>query len=260
VKIEFYKYQGAGNDFVIVDNRKDFFPKENVELIKKICDRRFGVGADGLMLLENVKGFDFRMVYFNADGFPGSMCGNGGRCLVSFAHSLELFDRETSFQANGERYRARMTNGQVSLQMLDVDELKPSEGHVFLDTGSPHHVQFEKNVKELDVFARGRKIRFGDPYLEAGTNVNFVEQVDENTFKVRTYERGVENETLSCGTGVTAVALASYYLGKTRSNKLKIQTEGGDLQVDFTAENGKFSNVILTGPATFVYKGNIEIK
>lgn len=260
MKIEFYKYQGAGNDFVIIDNRMDFFPKENVELIKKICDRRFGVGADGLMLLENVKGFDFRMVYFNADGFPGSMCGNGGRCLVSFAHSLDLFDRETSFQANGERYTARMANGQVSLQMLDVDELKASDDHVFLDTGSPHHVQFEKNVKELDVFARGRKIRFGDPYREAGTNVNFVEQVDENTFKVRTYERGVENETLSCGTGVTAVALASYYLGKTRSNKLKIQTEGGDLQVDFTAENGKFSNVILTGPATFVYKGNIEIK
>ena len=259
MKIVFFKYQGAGNDFVIIDNRKGFFPKDNVELIKKICDRRFGVGADGLMLLEEVEDFDFKMVYFNADGFPGSMCGNGGRCLVSFAHSLGLFDRETSFQANGERYTARMANGQVSLQMLDVDELKASEGHVFLDTGSPHHVQFEKNVKELDVFARGRKIRFGDPYKELGTNVNFVEQVDENTFRVRTYERGVENETLSCGTGVTAVALASHYLGKTRSEKVKIQTEGGDLQVDFTAENGKFSNVILTGPATFVYKGNIEV-
>ena len=260
MKIEFFKYQGAGNDFVIIDNRKDFFPKDNVQLIKNICDRRFGVGADGLMLLEEVEDFDFKMVYFNADGNPGSMCGNGGRCLVSFAHSLGLFGRETSFQANGERYTARMANGQVSLQMLDVDELKASEGHVFLDTGSPHHVQFEKNVKELDVFARGRKIRFGDPYREVGTNVNFVEQVDENKFRVRTYERGVENETLSCGTGVTAVALASHYLGKTRSEKVKIQTEGGDLQVDFTVENGKFSNVILTGPATFVYKGYIEIK
>jgi diaminopimelate epimerase len=260
VKIDFYKYQGTGNDFVIFDNRNGFFPKENVEMVKKICDRRFGVGADGLMLLENAEGFDFKMVYFNADGNPGSMCGNGGRCLVSFAQSLELFDRETSFQANGERYQARVANRLVSLQMLDVNELKASEGHVFLDTGSPHHVQFEKNVKELDVFALGRKIRFGDPYREAGTNVNFVQQVDENTFRVRTYERGVENETLSCGTGVTAVALASYYLGKTRSNKLQIQTEGGVLEVDFTAENGKFSNVILTGPATFVYKGNIEIK
>lgn len=260
MKIDFYKYQGTGNDFVIFDNRNGFFPKENVEMVKKICDRRFGVGADGLMLLENAEGFDFKMVYFNADGNPGSMCGNGGRCLVSFAQSLELFDRETSFQANGERYQARVANRLVSLQMLDVNELKASEGHVFLDTGSPHHVQFEKNVKELDVFALGRKIRFGDPYREAGTNVNFVQQVDENTFRVRTYERGVENETLSCGTGVTAVALASYYLGKTRSNKLQIQTEGGVLEVDFTAENGKFSNVILTGPATFVYKGNIEIK
>lgn len=257
--VEFYKYQGAGNDFVIIDNRKGFFPKENFELIKRICDRRFGIGADGLMLLEEAEGFDFRMIYFNADGYPGSMCGNGGRCLVSFAHSLELFDRETSFQANGERYNARMSNGQVSLHMLDVDELNASGGHVFLDTGSPHHVQFEDNLKDLDVFARGKEIRYGAPYNKVGANVNFVEQIDDTTFKVRTYERGVEDETLSCGTGVTAVALASHYLGKTRSEKVKIQTEGGDLEVEFTAENGKFSKIILTGPAVFVYKGKIEV-
>ena len=257
--VEFFKYQGAGNDFVIIDNRNGFFPKENVELIKKICDRRFGIGADGLMLLEEAEGFDFRMVYFNADGLPGSMCGNGGRCLVSFAHSLDLFDRETSFQANRERYTAQMRNKTVSLHMLDVEELKASDGHVFLDTGSPHHVQFEENLKNFDVFTRGKKIRYGAPYNEEGTNVNFVEQIDDATFKVRTYERGVEDETLSCGTGVTAVALASHYLGKTRSEKVKIQTEGGDLEVEFIAENGKFSKIILTGPTTFVYKGLVEI-
>lgn len=258
--VEFYKYQGAGNDFVIIDNRNDCFPKENSELIRKICDRRFGIGADGMMLLEEAEGFDFRMIYFNADGFLGSMCGNGGRCLVSFAHTLGLFDREASFQANEECYKARMVNdAQVSLQMLDVDQLKVSGDQVFLDTGSPHHVQFEDNLKSLDVYTRGREIRYADPYKEDGTNVNFVEQIDDATFKVRTYERGVEDETLSCGTGVTAVALASHYLGKTGSTKLQIQTEGGNLEVDFTAENGKFSNVILTGPATFVYKGLIEI-
>jgi diaminopimelate epimerase len=259
VKVEFFKYQGAGNDFVIFDNRSDYFPKENFELIKKVCDRRFGVGADGLMLLEKAEGSDFRMLYFNADGFPGSMCGNGGRCLVYFAYTLGLFDRETTFQANGASYTAWMTNGKVSLKMLNVDHLEVSEGHVFLDTGSPHHVQFEINLEELDVYTRGRMIRYGDPYTDEGTNVNFVEQVDDTTFKVRTYERGVENETLSCGTGVTAVALASHYLGKTKSEKVRIQTRGGDLEVDFTHENGKFSNILLTGPATFVFKGTIAI-
>lgn len=257
--MEFYKYQGAGNDFVIFDNRSGYFPEENSELIKEICDRRFGVGADGLMLLEKAEGFDFRMVYFNADGFPGSMCGNGGRCLVAFAHTLGLFDRETNFQANGARYAASMANGKVSLNMLDVEHLEASEGHVFLDTGSPHHVQFENDLEDLDVYSMGRHIRYGDPYNDEGTNVNFVEQVEDSKFKVRTYERGVENETLSCGTGVTAVALASHYLGKTKSEKVKIQTRGGDLEVDFTHDNGKFSNIVLTGPATFVFKGIIEI-
>lgn len=259
MKLEFYKYQGTGNDFVIFDNRDYLFPKDDAEKVKMICDRRFGIGGDGLMLLEEVEGFDFKMIYYNADGNPGSMCGNGGRCLVSFAHSKGLFKTDTLFQANGQRYTARMENDKVSLNMLDVDELEVSDGHIFLDTGSPHHVQFESDLKSLDVVSEGRKIRFGDPYKKEGTNVNFVEQVNEDTFKVRTYERGVENETLSCGTGVTAVALASHFLGKTLSDKVRIQTEGGDLEVDFTPENGKFSNIVLTGPATFVFKGIIDI-
>jgi diaminopimelate epimerase len=257
--MEFYKYQGTGNDFVIFDNRKDLFPKD-VKLINKICDRRFGIGADGLMLLEEADGFDFRMIYYNADGKPGSMCGNGGRCLVSFARKLGLFKNRTRFQANGELYTARVKDEQVSLDMLDVEQLVAFERHVFLDTGSPHHVQFETNIEDLDVVSHGRKIRYGEPYNETGTNVNFVEQIDGNTFKVRTYERGVENETLSCGTGVTAVALASHYLEKTRSETVKIQTEGGELEVSFNSENGKFTHITLTGPATFVFKGKIDIK
>ena len=259
MKLEFSKYQGTGNDFVIFDNRDGSFPKENVGQIRKICDRKFGIGADGLMLLENEEGFDFRMVYFNADGHPGSMCGNGGRCLVAFAHDLGLFEQQTVFRANGERYTARMNNGSVSLDMQDLDQLEVSEGHVFLDTGSPHHVQFEDKLEEMDVVSLGRNIRYGEPYGQSGTNVNFVEQVDENTFKVRTYERGVEDETLSCGTGVTAVALASFHLGKTSSEKVKIQTEGGNLEVDFEYNDGKFTHIVLTGPGTFVYKGIIEV-
>ena len=259
MKMEFYKYHGTGNDFVIFDNRSGLFPKEDVKLVRKVCDRRFGVGGDGLMLLEEAEGFDFKMIYFNADGCPGSMCGNGGRCLVSFAHSLGLFENKTTFLANGERYTANIEHDRVSLDMLDVEGIRTNDKHVFLDTGSPHHVQFEENLKDFDVFGVGRRIRYGEPYNEAGSNVNFVEQVDQSTFQVRTYERGVEDETLSCGTGVTAVALASYFLGKTKSETLKIQTEGGDLEVSFKARNGKFTDIVLAGPATFVYKGIIKV-
>ncbi len=259
MKLEFFKYQGTGNDFVIFDNRSGLFPKEDVQVVKKICDRRFGVGGDGLMLLEEAVGYDFKMIYFNADGRPGSMCGNGGRCLVSFAHSLGLFEKKATFLANGERYTARIEQDRVSLDMLDVEGLRANEDHVFLNTGSPHHVQFEENLKDFDVFGVGRRIRYGEPYNETGSNVNFVEQFDQNTFQVRTYERGVEDETLSCGTGVTAVALASYFLGKTKSETIKIRTEGGDLEVSFKAGNGKFTDIVLSGPATFVYKGLIEV-
>lgn len=259
MKTDFYKYQGAGNDFVIIDNRSGVFKGDNPALINRICDRRFGVGADGLILLENSAQADFRMVYFNADGFRGSMCGNGGRCLVAFAHYLGLFDEDTQFEANGSLYQARISDSRVSLSMLDVDRIDHFDDHVFLDTGSPHHVTFAKNLSEIDVVQEGSKIRFGEPYGDAGTNVNFVEQKDETTFKVRTYERGVENETLSCGTGVTAVALASFFLKKTTSEQIKIETKGGELEVSFKYDKNRFHEIILSGPATFVFKGELEL-
>ncbi len=257
MKIPFYKYHGTGNDFIIIDNRKRIFPKENQKWIEEICTRKFGIGADGLMLVENSNISDFKMIYYNSDGKRGSMCGNGGRCIVAFAHYLEIFKDQTSFEAIGEMYEAKIENGLVSLKMNDVNKIISNPYHYFLDTGSPHHVTFEKNVDEIDIYQQGKKIRYGSPYFERGTNVNFVEQIDNSTFKVRTYERGVENETLSCGTGVTAVAIASHLSNRSKSNQIKLQTLGGDLQVSFTVENNMYKNIILKGPATFVFKGEI---
>ncbi len=260
MKIEFFKYQGAGNDFVIIDNRNDIFPRDNYDLIQRCCDRKFGIGADGLMLLENDTNTDFKMEYFNADGRPGSMCGNGGRCIVAFAKSLGIFENVTKFEALGENYQATMSGNEVSLRMIDVNEIEVFDKHVFLDTGSPHHVEFIENLSEFNVVDQGRKIRYGAPYNEAGTNVNFVEKLNKNTFGVRTYERGVEDETLSCGTGVTAVAIACYHLDKTSENKVHIETPGGTLKIEFERENNVYKNIILTGPATFVFQGTIDIE
>lgn len=259
MNIDFFKYEGAGNDFVIIDNRKGIFPKSNFEMIRRYCDRKFGIGADGLMLLEASKKEDFEMVYYNADGRPGSMCGNGGRCIVAFAKSLGLFDTSTSFIALGEVYKATIQGNQVSLRMMDVKDIEIKEGHAFLDTGSPHHVTFVKNLAVYDVVEQGRTIRHGAPYFETGTNVNFVERINENTFGVRTYERGVENETLSCGTGVTAAALASHHMNMTKEKTIHIETRGGHLQIDFETENNVYKNIVLTGPATFVFKGTITL-
>jgi len=259
MKTDFFKYQGAGNDFVIIDNRKLLFPKNDAKRINTLCDRKFGIGADGLMLLEESDRADFKMIYYNADGKEGSMCGNGGRCIVAFAKSLDIFDKNTSFEALGEMYTASFRVDQVSLKMTDVNKIDIHTDHVFLDTGSPHHIEFTDNLSTFDVFNQGREIRYGAPYFEAGTNVNFVEKINDTTFKVRTYERGVENETLSCGTGVTAAALACFHTNKTPEKSIDIDTLGGKLHVAFDKQNGSYSNIILTGPATFVYKGSINI-
>ncbi|WKK65027.1 diaminopimelate epimerase [Lutimonas zeaxanthinifaciens] len=259
MNLDFFKYQGAGNDFVIVDNREGIFPVDDFELIKRICDRKFGVGADGFMTLEQSTEVDFEMKYYNADGRPGSMCGNGGRCLVAFAKKRGVFKEKTTFIAIGELYEASIKNDLVSLKMMNVPSVENKANYVFIDTGSPHHIEFTENVNDVDVLELGRKIRYGAPYYETGTNVNFVEQTGVDTFKVRTYERGVENETLSCGTGVTAVALAAYHLNKTRSEEVKIETRGGSLKISFEPEGTGFKNIVLTGPATLVFEGQIEI-
>ena len=256
--MRFAKYHALGNDYLIIEPAGTG-GELSARQIQRICDRHYGVGADGLILLESSAIADFRMVYFNADGHRGSMCGNGGRCVVAFANRLGLIDATTRFEANESLYTARIRDGWVSLNMLDVDRVDTFETHVFLDTGSPHHVTFTNDLTQIDVVDEGRRIRYGEPYGNSGTNVNFVEQVDESRFKVRTYERGVENETLSCGTGVTAVALASFFLEKTRSQRIKIETRGGELEVDFKYDKDKFREVTLSGPAKFVFKGEIEV-
>jgi diaminopimelate epimerase len=243
----------------MVDNREGLFPKGNTKLVEQLCDRRFGIGADGLILLESDGETDFKMVYYNSDGNTSSMCGNGGRCLVSFAKSLNLIEKEAEFiAADGLHHATIFDDGIVSLQMKDVETVDITAEYVFLDTGSPHHVQMEDDLKNLDVKALGANIRYSDMYGKAGSNVNFVKQEDADTFSVRTYERGVEDETLSCGTGATAVAIAMRAIGKTNSDIVNLNVEGGKLEVSFYESDGKFTDVFLKGPATFVFKGTIE--
>ena len=260
MEITFYKYQGTGNDFVMIDNRHDGFPKNNTCLVAFLCDRRFGIGADGLILLENDKNADFRMVYYNSDGNLSSMCGNGGRCIVAFTNSLGIVNTESNFIAtDGPHYAAIAKDGIVSLQMKDVTDVIITPDYVFLDTGSPHHVQIENDLQNLAIKSVGAAIRYGDLYGSSGSNVNFVHPDASDTFSVRTYERGVEDETLSCGTGVTAVAIAMNAIGKTNSSNVKLSTPGGTLEVSFLVHDGKYTDVFLKGPAELVFKGSIVI-
>ena len=252
----FYKYQGTGNDFVVLDNRQNDLQLTQ-EQVAFLCDRRQGVGADGLMLLQLKEGFDFEMVYYNADGREGSMCGNGGRCLVAFAQSLGVVENEAYFIASDGPHRASLKDGLVYLQMKDITAVEDLGEAFFLDTGSPHYVQRVAGLQDLDVFAEGRAVRYSDRYKAEGTNVNFVEHLPENKLFVRTYERGVEDETFSCGTGVTACALAASRAGY--QSPVSIQVLGGELQVSFEQEGSGFKNVFLIGPAVQVFKGELML-
>jgi len=255
----FYKYQGTGNDFIMVDNRDNSFPKNDTKLVAKLCDRRFGIGADGLILLENDGSTDFRMVYYNSDGNESTMCGNGGRCIVAFAHYLDLIDDEASFTAIDGRHRATINDdATVSLQMKDVHSVTVYENYVYLDTGSPHHVEMVDDLPFMDVKKIGAAIRYSGSYGDKGSNVNFVSPSGTDKFSVRTYERGVEDETLSCGTGVTAVAIAMKVLERTTSDKVILETPGGQLQVSFKQNGKQFTDIYLTGPAQFVFKGETQ--
>ncbi len=258
-KIPFCKYQGTGNDFVLIDNRsKVFLTKEDTEVIKRMCDRRFGIGADGLILLQNNEGYDFEMIYFNSDGNESSMCGNGGRCIVAFAKSLGIIENTCCFLATDGAHEAIVhDNGWVDLKMGDVANIENGEDHFILDTGSPHYVIFVEDLSDINVHESGQVIRYSDRFRKEGINVNFVEKNDKG-ISVATYERGVEGETLSCGTGVTAAAIATSY---SQSNGLKkseiaIDTKGGSLKVKLEKENGYFSDVWLCGPAVRVFEGS----
>jgi diaminopimelate epimerase len=256
MNITFYKYQGTGNDFVMIDNRTHLFPKENTKIISQLCDRHFGIGADGVILIENDAETDFKMIYFNADGSE-TMCGNGGRCSVAFAKKLNIINSKTTFMAFDGLHYAEINKEMVSLQMGDVDEIIVNEQSVFANTGTQHHVEMVANLDNFPVVEKGKKIRYS--YSEPGSNVNFVEQINTNTFRVRTYEKGVENETLACGTGVTAVAIAMHKTNKTTSNLVYLPVEGGRLEVSFNEDHGVYKNVYLKGPATFVFNGSFEL-
>jgi diaminopimelate epimerase len=254
----FYKYQGTGNDFVIIDNRKDVFDKHNTTLIAHLCKRRTGVGADGLILLESDPNYDFRMVYFNADGNESTMCGNGGRCIVAFAKFLGIIEINTEFVATDGSHFARIDDAYVELKMQDVSSIFSNENYHVLDTGSPHYVALQSSLQAIDMNTEGSKIRHTAPFDVNGVNVNFAEKINDDTFAIRTYERGVEGETLSCGTGATAVAIAMFHSNQTTSKSISLETQGGVLKVRFEPLLSSYSDVWLCGPTKQVFKGDLE--
>ena len=263
MKISFFKYEGTGNDFILLDNRDEKYSALNRSQVEFLCNRNFGIGADGLILLEKKAPYDFNMVYYNSDGNISSMCGTGGRCITAFANALKLVNGEARFlTADGTHESVILSPSPVivKLKMSDVNAFEKVGNDVYLNTGSPHYVTFVEDVSKTDVISEARKIRYSDRFKSEGTNVNFVQQSSGGLI-VRSYERGVENETLSCGTGVTASVLASVINQKVNRDAMKVEVRsmGGPLSVHFTSTPAGFENVWLEGEAKFVFKGEIEI-
>ncbi|GAB4375755.1 MAG: diaminopimelate epimerase [Salibacteraceae bacterium] len=252
--IHFYKYQGAGNDFIIIDDRNQSLNPVDTDLVTSMCDRHFGVGADGLMLLRNHPTCSFEMIYFNADGSSGSLCGNGARCIVAFARSQGLIDEHCRFAAaDGEHEAVYVGDDVVSIRMRDVYEVSEVSGYSFVDTGSPHVVIFVSDLSKPGLMDEARNIRYSEPFAKEGVNVNFV-SAHQNLLEIRTYERGVEDETLACGTGVTAAAIVAHKrFGVVPP--VRVKAKGGDLTVSFDHDNGAYTNVWKTGPAKLVFEG-----
>lgn len=260
-KIPFCKYQGAGNDFILIDNREGKQTYSGVDFIRNLCDRRFGIGADGLIFINYHKEFDFDMQFYNPDGTQ-SFCGNGARCAVAFYSFLTGRKGQFVFSAyDGKHSAYLLENGMVRLEMNDVTEIiEYSENSYELYTGSPHLIKFEHDIVSLDVKKEGSKIRYSDKYVEKGINVNFVQVILNNELSIRTYERGVEEETLACGTGITAAALAFAKSVKlSGSQRILVHSRGGALNVEFDIQENSFINIILEGPASYVFKGEIHM-
>ncbi len=258
--IPFMKFQGAGNDFVIVDQfEKQWLSPQDEPIINRLCSRRFGVGADGLILLEPSDKADFAMIYFNADGKVGSLCGNGARCAVACMHYLQRFGKEGTFMAYDGKHHARLEeDGTVEITMQPVDSVELNSRYFILDTGSPHYVSFVEDLSDLDIVESGKAIRYSDRFRKEGINVNFVEELEQG-IEVNTYERGVEDETLSCGTGVTAAAISYAIKHNQRNGTVNVRTKGGDLRVRFNRTPQGFEDIWLGGPATWVFTGEVEI-
>ncbi len=259
MNLRFVKYQGTGNDFIMIDNRSGEWDDLSISTIRKLCDRRFGIGADGLIKINVIEGYDFEVDYYNSDGSK-SFCGNGARCSVTFAHELGFTSDSVSFMAIDGTHEALKKNGLVHLKMNDVAEIDDSQKEFVLNTGSPHFIHFTENVRDFDILAYGKQIRYSDKYKQEGINVNAIHQLDAHSFEIRTYERGVEDETLSCGTGVTAAALA---LGKkneiTGDFEYEVKSQGGDLSVKFRNTGTGFTDIWLIGPAESVFKGEVNV-
>jgi diaminopimelate epimerase len=251
--IEFYKYQGTGNDFIIIDDREKEFDLTDNDLIAALCERRMGIGADGLILLREHDTLDFEMIYFNADGKESSMCGNGGRCIIAFAQMLEMTGNETTFMAIDGEHKGRLMDDGIYLQMQDVKKIEGVGDGLVLNTGSPHYIEMVDELDYIDVNKQGSKIRNSVPFKKDGINVNFV--LDANELQVRTYERGVEAETLSCGTGVVATAIAMHYANCIEETLVNVKTKGGELTVSFEEFNGGYRNIWLSGEASMVFAG-----
>lgn len=252
--VQFFKYQGTGNDFIMIDDRQCQFDETRRDLVRAWCHRKFGIGADGLILIRDHKQYDFEMLYYNPDGSQ-SLCGNGSRCAVKFAHALGMIKEQCTFLAVDGAHEGIISGDTIRIKMRDVGKPAQTDGDYFIDTGSPHHIRIVPKVAGVDVVSEGRSIRNSDRYRPHGTNVNFVEP-GENEILVRTYERGVENETLSCGTGVTAVALVMATRGFKSPGS--IRTAGGTLHVSFNRQaDGSYTDIYLSGPAEKIYEGTI---
>lgn len=257
MKFAFFKYQGTGNDFIIIDNRDLRFPIDE-QLIVHICDRKFGIGSDGLILIQQSEKEDFHMEFFNPDASQ-SFCGNGSRCAVSFAYKIGIISNATTFSAIDGVHSAKVeTGGLIEVSMKNVDAITSIGSNLVLNTGSPHYVRFTDDLSKEDIFKVGQKIRYSPEFNEEGINVNLVELLADNSLQCATYERGVENETLSCGTGVTAMAIAANKL-KNIEPPITVITKGGELEVGFEIKEDVYQEVYLKGPATFVYKGEINL-
>ncbi len=262
--IPFYKYHGAGNDFILFDQRKT--PVDYPEaLLSAYCNRHTGIGADGVMYLRAHDTYDFEMLYFNSDGKPGSMCGNGGRCIIAFAADRGIKKQQYRFLAPDGVHTGEILEDdtpmhkKIRLQMQSVSDIvKYDDKEYFIDTGSPHLLRFVEDVEAIDVQKEGSYIRYQKRFAPGGTNVCFVQLQKDNTIKVRTYERGVEAETLACGTGAVASALAAVSYLQRAADTVRVQYRGGDLEVSFRQTNAMhFDAIQLTGMAQFVYLGNI---
>ena len=255
MKIKFQKYESAGNDFVLIDDRENIYDL-TTEKIKKICNRNFGVGSDGLIVLKKSSIADVKMFYYNSDGQPSTLCGNGTRCLFSFSLNLGIIKENAKIETSEGIYQATISNRNlVSLKMKNIDEINLFDNKAYLNSGSPHHVEMIKNLNKISVKELGSSIRFSNRYSPNGTNVNFCSKINDKKFKIRTYERGVEAETLSCGTGATAVAIAVHAMGLTSKSEIIIQTRGGELIISFETSETGYKNIYLEGPARFVFKG-----